>query len=148
MAWTVPTAANFKARYPKFSAVGDATIDIILAEGARYVDDSWPTQAHFTNGRFLYTAWALMQDGHGSNGDAAAAGLGSYGEGVKRLKSGDTEIEWATGSGGSAGGGSVAGSELQSNSYGKSLYSLMRQLFGGPRVIQSVPGFNDTGYPG
>lgn len=41
MAYTTPTAAQFKARFPAFSAVADETVDAFIAEANRNVDTSW-----------------------------------------------------------------------------------------------------------
>jgi len=41
MPYTLPTATQFKARFPEFDALGDAYIDVMIGEAARNMDESW-----------------------------------------------------------------------------------------------------------
>lgn len=41
MPYVVPTPAQFKIRFPAFAAVADATVQALLTEAARNVDESW-----------------------------------------------------------------------------------------------------------
>lgn len=127
MAYTAPTAADLKARFPAFAAVDDAVIDGALTEAVRRVDETWPEE-DFATGRLLYAAHVLAMDGHGAGveAEAMAEGAGLY----KRRKAGGSEIEFADGV---AGSGAVSG-ELGSTSYGRRFKALARALFAGPRV--------------
>lgn len=42
MAYTEPTAADLKMRYPAFAAVDDAVITYWLTDAHRFVDQTWP----------------------------------------------------------------------------------------------------------
>lgn len=41
MPYTLPTANELQTRYPAFATTADGTIDIAIAEAARFVDESW-----------------------------------------------------------------------------------------------------------
>jgi len=86
MAFTVPTAADLKTRFPAFEACDDQTVDFALAEAAALVDDSWSSQADFTLGRLLYAAHILTLEGYGSGSEAKTAGGGL--SAFKTIKSG------------------------------------------------------------
>lgn len=91
MAYTPITSAAFKARYPQFDAVSGSLIDSIIAdEVPLYVDDSWPSQRHFSVGSMLYVAHALTLEGFGTGAEAKAAGSGQLG--YKSLSSGSLSI--------------------------------------------------------
>lgn len=91
MAFTAPTAADFKSRFPRFVALLDTTVDIALGEAARMVDDTWTSQADFTLGRMLYAAHILTLDGHGPGAEAQAAQAGTLD--FKVMKSGALTLE-------------------------------------------------------
>lgn len=67
MAYTIPTAADFKARFTRFAAVADATIDIYITEAANKVDDSWLEQDYAT--AILYLAAHLYVQESGTGAD-------------------------------------------------------------------------------
>lgn len=132
MAYSTLTPEQFQARYPAFSGVSVDTIALVIPEAAQYVDDSWPSQLDFTRGQMLYTAHELTRNGLGDTSEAAVINEG--GSGLKRLKAGDTEIEWA--GAGSGGGSSAAG--LNTTSFGRDLNALIRRLFGGGRFYRAA----------
>lgn len=105
MAFTAPTAAEFKSRFPAFVNLAAATIDIALgsSEAALMVDDSWNSQDDFTKGRMLYAAHVLTLDGYGSGAEAQAASAGTLG--FRTMKSGQLTLErFSSPSRGSSGG--------------------------------------------
>lgn len=62
---TTPTAAEFKDRYPAFSAVGDAIVDDVMAEASSRVGASW-IEADKRPAMMAYAAHALTLEGWGS----------------------------------------------------------------------------------
>lgn len=63
MAYTVPTADDFRTRFPRFAAVADAPIDALIAEASAHVDDSWLEQDYAT--AILYLVAHLYQQEQG-----------------------------------------------------------------------------------
>lgn len=90
MANTLPTASEFKARYPKFSAVSDALADATMAEGSRACASWWP-EADWCDAVMAYAAHTLLEEGAlGSAPPSPTTGA------VKRVKAGDVETEFDT----------------------------------------------------
>jgi hypothetical protein len=91
MAWTAPTASEFKARFPAFAAVSDAVVNEVLAEAGLQVDETWVSEADFKLGINLLTAHILTLDGHGTGAEAESAKAGALG--FKTMKSGGLTLE-------------------------------------------------------
>lgn len=91
MAFTAPSAADLKTRFPAFTSVGDSIVDIALGEAALRVDDTWSSQDNFTLGQLLYAAHVLTLDGHGTGAEAKLASGGLLG--YSKFKSGALEVE-------------------------------------------------------
>lgn len=91
MAYTVPTAATFKARHPRFAAVADATVDGYLSDAAGTVGASWD-DADGPAG-IMYLAAHLMVLEGATAPTKAAPGMGNQ---VKKVKAGQVETEFAT----------------------------------------------------
>lgn len=82
MAYTVPTAASFKARYPAFAAVDDATVDYWIEDAQRIVTTAW-IEADYSPAILAYAARELSKPGR-----VASTGIASLAEkGVTSLKS-------------------------------------------------------------
>jgi hypothetical protein len=80
MAYTLPTPAEIKARFPAFAGVDNSVIQSVLTdEVPLYVGQNWINQANYTQGAMLYTAHALTLDGFGTGSEAIAAGKGLLG---------------------------------------------------------------------
>ncbi len=134
MAYTAPTAAEFKSRFPAFVNVADATIDIALGDAALMVDDSWDSQADFTAGRLLYAAHILTLDGHGSGAEAQAASAGTLG--FRSMKSGQLTLErFSSRAGGPAGGRLNA---LEMTTYGVRFLALLKRNRTGAVLAKST----------
>lgn len=86
----LPTAATFKARHPRFAAVGDATVDLYIAEAGRTVDETVWAATDYADG-VMYLAAHLME----VEGAAKPTGktLGTAGA-IKKAKAGDVEVEY------------------------------------------------------
>ena len=70
MAFTAPTAAEFKAAYSAFSAVEDATVEAALAYAFNVVPQTLPGQAIYTEAAGLFTAHELTLRGEGTGTEA------------------------------------------------------------------------------
>ena len=114
MAYTAPTAADLKARFPAFAAVDDAVVDAALAEAGQRVDEGW-LEADFATARLLYAAHVLTMDGQGASTETGMAG-------VKRIKVGPLELERDPGG-------------LTATSYGARFAELERLNFAGPLAL-------------
>lgn len=113
MAYTAPTAAQFKASFPAFAGLDDAVVQSALDEAADMVDDTWVSQAAFTSGRMLYTAHVLTLNGLGTSTESQLLGFSS-------IKMGPLELSRERGSQSDAG-------SLSSTSYGTRFLALMRR---------------------
>jgi len=71
MTISTPTAATFKLRYPAFTSLDNALIDLVLAEASGAVNEDW-AMADQQAGILAYAAHLLMLDGCG--GIAVEAG--------------------------------------------------------------------------
>lgn len=86
MAYTLPTAAALKTRYPAFSAVADATVDVAIADAALRIDETWP-ENQYQPGIMELAAHFLSVQGLGSGTEAALAGIKSLSVGSLSLTS-------------------------------------------------------------
>jgi hypothetical protein len=118
MAYTAPTAADLKSRFPAFAAVADDTITAALNDAARMVDETW-TEADFAPARMLYAAHVMTLDGVGKTTEAQL-------QGFSKLSIGPLSLERAT--------QDAQPGELKSTSFGRSFIELRRRNRGGPRV--------------
>jgi hypothetical protein len=92
------TPAAFKARYPEFAAVSDATIAAILVDAVAEVGPEW-IDGDRVAAAMAWIADALMTHGFAPGGSGAP---GAASPGLKRAKVGDVETEYhgaASGSG-------------------------------------------------
>lgn len=89
--YSVPTAATFKARHPRFAAVSDGTVDLYLAEASRTVGTSWAD----TDGPdgIMYLAAHLMIMEGALSPTGVSIGVGNQ---IKKVKAGEVETEFST----------------------------------------------------
>lgn len=115
MAYTAPTAATLKARYPAFTSVADATVEYWLAEAAQDLAH-WPDDQR-ARGEM---AWAAHR--------MAELGLvtGTVPAGVTSFKSGTFSATVSDGIASRTG--------YDATVYGREFRQLARNLFGGPRL--------------
>lgn len=126
MAYTVPTAADLKARYPAFAAIPDDTIDIYLTDASTLaVDTSW-SEASYAPAIAAYAAHKMALLGIGSHGEAA----GYARSGVNRIRTGNFEAQLSDTVVSRAAGGT-----LNATPYGQAYQALLRREKGGPRVV-------------
>jgi hypothetical protein len=127
MAYTPPTAAEVKARFPEFSAVADATVDAVLAEAGSFVDDSW-IEADYKPAVMFYTAHELLMAGQGTSAAAKISQIGDFG----RIKSGDLEFSRQQGA---AAAGDSADGTFGLTKYGKKFLELRSRSFPSVRMF-------------
>lgn len=126
MAYVEPTLADFRIRFPEFAPVGDALVNVILAEAIPRVGDTWLERDRATAILYL-TAHLLASEGEPARSAGGGVG-GSTSGAVKRMKVGDVEVEYA---GLGSGSGSGTTSEYASTVYGRRFLQLMRLNFPG-----------------
>lgn len=131
MAYTPPSPADFKARFPRFAAVNDAVIQQGLDEAARYVDKSWP-EADFALGRMLYAAHVLTTDGFGEGTEAQlnAEGVGDF----QSIKLGSLSLTRFS-KDAKAMTGNAFLDQLQSTTYGQRFLALAAVAVGGGPLV-------------
>lgn len=132
MAYTVPTAADLKARYPGFAAVADATVTYWITDALRTVTTAW-IEADYPIAIMLLAAHELAQQGLEA-GDAAGLPPG-----VTRFRSGSMEV------GISESMASATG--YASTRYGREFLIYLKRSRGGPilTAVGKVPA--GTVYP-
>lgn len=121
MAYTVPTAADLKARYPAFAAVGEPVVDQALLEASNRVDDSW-SEKDYPTAIMLYAAHLLALDGLGTSVEVQLAGF-------KRVKAGSLELERSDKD------GAIGAGSILSTSYGQRYSELLELNFGGQPLV-------------
>lgn len=125
MAYTEPTPADLKLRYPAFADVGDDVVQVYLDDTATAVDRSWP-ESYYLRAKVAKAAHDMTLAGIGKRSEAegwAAAGL-------SRIKSGNFDAAFSDAKVAKASGGTLAASP-----YGLIYKRLLQQAKGGPRVV-------------
>lgn len=115
MAYTAPTAATLKARYPAFASVADATVDYWLAEAAE--DCANWSESLRARGEMALAAHRMADLG---------IVTGAVPAGVTSFKSGTFSA--------SVSDGVASRTGYASTIYGREFQQLARNLFGGPRL--------------
>lgn len=72
MAYTVPTLETFRARFPIFSDKDDTMIELIIAEAAGKVDQSWLERDYAP--AILYLAAHMVATDNSGEGEAVEVG--------------------------------------------------------------------------
>lgn len=120
MAYTAPTPANLKARYPAFAAVDDAIVQTWLEEGA--ADCATFPETMRARAEMAYAAHRMAELG------LVEAALPA---GVTAFKSGTFSA--------SVSDAVAARTGLDTTIYGQELKDLRRRAFAGPRMAWSPP---------
>jgi len=90
MAYSTPTAAEFKTRHPRFASVGDAITGAYLTEAATQVGTAW-ADADGPAGIMYLAAHLMIMEGALAPTDVAP-GIGNQ---IKKVKAGEVETEFA-----------------------------------------------------
>jgi uncharacterized protein YfiM (DUF2279 family) len=127
MAYTAPTAADLKLRFPAFSAVADETVEYWLEDARLIVTDSW-IEADRAPAEMALAAHNMEENGLSSAGGAVAnlAGMG-----VESFKSASFSVNFKAGAGASGGG-------YASSRYGKAFLAFLRRNRGGPLLVAPI----------
>ncbi len=129
MAYQEPTPTTFKARYPEFTNVSDALVQLVLNDAFADVGDTW-FERDRARAQMLLAAHILTMEGEPGR---TTTGQSSAGTGfVKRRKVGDVETEFAS-PGGSSGSGAASGYGV--TIYGQEFLALMRKNFPAVAVV-------------
>ncbi len=91
MAYTVPTAATFKARHPRFASVTDGTVDLYLAEAGNQVGTEWADTDGPAGIMYLAAHMMIMEGALAPT--KVSLGVGNQ---IKKVKAGEVETEFAT----------------------------------------------------
>lgn len=123
MPYTLPTAAQFKAKFPTFAAVAEPTITLAIQEASASVDTGW-IEADYQPAIMYLAAHIMTIDGVviagsdlGGAGGVINAGL------VSEMKVGDVSVKLA----GNASGGGGSGSTYATTGYGQRYLELLRR---------------------
>ncbi|TQI72913.1 uncharacterized protein DUF4054 [Bosea sp. AK1] len=123
MPYTLPTAADFRAKFPAFAAVGDPTVTLAIQEASSSVDESW-IEADYQPAILYLAAHILVVDGAITDGLGLGAVGGAIAAGVlSEAKVGDVTAKLA--SGGNSGGSSASG--YGSTAFGSRYLQLLRR---------------------
>jgi len=129
MAWSPPTVADFKTRFPTFASVADATVQAILDEAIPQVGDTW-LERDRTPGVLHLAAHLMASQGIG----VAAAGDSLAVTGAVRSRTvGDVSVTFAGVGTGSTGGAFVA--QYSTTAYGLKFLELLRKNFAAIAVV-------------
>lgn len=129
MAYTVPTAAQLKMRFPAFAAVDDPTVEYWLTDAQAIVKTSW-IEADYAPAMMSLAAHNMALQGLGTSG-GAVAGLGAMG--VTDFKSAAMSVSFdaETIRAKSAGG-------YSSTVYGNAFAVYLRRNRGGPFTVSGT----------
>lgn len=128
MAFTEPTPADLKTRYPAFADVADATVQTYLDDTATSVDGSW-READYIPAKVAKAAHEMALAGIGARSEVdgyAAAGLTS-------VKSGAFDVSFSAAKVARASGGT-----LDATPYGQAFRRILKRNKGGPRLAGGV----------
>lgn len=125
MAYTAPTLSEFRALYPAFDTVADATVQAWLDKGETETS-AWP-DADRDDGIMLFAAHKLTTQGLGRQ--AIPAGVTSFKSGTFSATVSD---------------GIASKTGFSATSYGRDYLALARRHFGGPRLAWTPPAPTDA----
>lgn len=141
MAYTAPTAAEFKARFPEFDAVSDTLVDAAILEAAEAVGDRWPDAGRLIGHR-LYAAHILAVEGEPERSAeiAAAAAAGEAAShstrDVSSVRIGDTAWTYGNANGAKQYATSAPVVEnLASTRYGRQFQEVRARYFVGVTTV-------------
>ncbi|CTQ67134.1 DUF4054 domain-containing protein [Roseibium alexandrii] len=132
----MPTAAEFKTRFPEFSPVSDALVDMILAETDAAVGTNWLERDRPVAVNLL-TAHNLSMEGEPERSKAIAEGRSvsnAQSGPVSAMKVGDVSVTYEGRSKSDQKSETVA-DEYRKTSYGARYLELMRKNFTGPLIV-------------
>lgn len=120
MAYTPPTRADFRARFPIFNDVEDAIVDACLAEATATVDESW-READYAPAILYLTAHLVATD---NSGEEEAVEIGSGGGAIASESFGGMSISYDSGS---TANDAASKSQWGSTEYGRRFYNMLKR---------------------
>jgi hypothetical protein len=121
MPYVLPTAAQFKARFPAFAEdYEDAYVDAILLEASASVDESW-AEADYQPAIMYLTAHLIATDASGAHEEGEEIDTG--GAGIASESFGPLSVSYARESSSAA----VSTSGYESTVYGRRFLALLRR---------------------
>lgn len=121
MPYTVPTASDLKARYPAFAEVSSPLIELVIADAARNVDQSW-IEGDYQPAIMALSAHMLIEEGATGRSTEAAGAITSS-------KLGDAQDSYAGLTSAQSAG------EYSSTSYGRKFMQLRAQNCQGVQLL-------------
>jgi len=120
----VPSAAEFKTRYPEFTGVSDGLVTLITAEALNMVDDDWVLSDQ-KPALMAFTAHLLSLEGYPSRtADLTAPLPPGAGREVIMRRVGDVSTQYAQSA--SSGAGTSFSASLNLTVYGRRFAQLLR----------------------
>lgn len=121
------TAANFKIRFPEFTSIDDATIDVFITQSSERIGDgdNWPRESSYQYAQGYFVAHEMSLVGYGQASLAQLKGL----QGVTRFKADDMEIGFSEKT-----AAAELGAPLKSTQYGRQYIELRNRAFPGVAV--------------
>lgn len=130
MAYVPPTASDLKARFPEFTAVPAATVDLILAEAANAVGETWLERDRKPATLYLAAHMLAMEGEPGRSSGATGSGVTGP---MKSRTVGDVRTEFA--GFGASGGGALSDAGYEMTAYGRQFLRLLRLNFPAVAVV-------------
>jgi len=134
MSVTPPTAATFKTRHPEFDPVGDALVDLVLADASGFVHDTWRTVDQQPAVMAL-AAHMLTLEGEPQRSQGAAGGASPGSGPVRMAKVGDVQVDFQGLSSTSPKPQSAWQEDLRRTVYGQRFLTYLRRNFSGGVVV-------------
>jgi hypothetical protein len=136
MPYATPTPAEFKARYPEFAAVPDASVTAVIAEAEGEVGVTWIETDRRPAIMALSAHWLTVQGFAHAQSGAGGVAVPVSGP-LRSSRVGDVEESYGMPARASSGDGKSASalSDLDATSYGQRYLSLRRRSFPGVMVL-------------
>lgn len=131
MAYVIPTAADFKARFPEFVPLPDGFVESVIAESAAGVTTRW-READYRPAIMLLTAHTLLAEGAVDRAAGKTSSMTTSGP-ITQKRVGEVSVSYA-GAGNGSGGSSISADDRSTTEYGRRFLRLQRANFAGPMV--------------
>ncbi len=133
MTYTVPTPADFKARYTEFAGVHDPTVQAYLTDAAADVSLDW-VEKDYPRAIMLLAAHRMLVEGQVERSAGETSSMTTTGA-IASFQVGDVRVAYARAGGGSSEGGSTYPNGFGATEYGRRYYDMLRANFAGPVVV-------------
>jgi Protein of unknown function (DUF4054) len=131
MTYAIPTAADFKERFPRFASVSNTVLDAVISEASGQADTTW-LERDYAPAIMYYAAHLLVMEGvDGAPGGGSGGGVGP----VKSESIGDSSVSYGGAATTVASASTYSKDTLRSTSYGQMYLRLLRQNQPGILVI-------------